>query len=333
MPMRTHHAGWIERALAVHPPALRASLSALLHQADPSATSVQSLPQDLVQKIVRLLAGAQAETMLRCAFDVAQTFMEAYPDSSESEVSAMQWQYLFVHLFELRRGIDTARLATGLSDYLLLRHGRTPTERMKHLVQRRFGVEVTGEKERSPVAAAERVVVPDALPQEGESIYIGNAGQVLAAPYMPRLFSMVGLLEGGRFKDAEAAERAVHLMQLVVTGKTDAPEYQLGLNKILCGVGSGTPIVREIEATDQEKEVVEALIKGMIGHWTAIGKTSVAGLRETFLQRAGALYFKDDAWQLKVQPGPIDMLLDRLPWSFSIIKHPWMERSVHVTWR
>jgi hypothetical protein len=333
MSMRTHHAGWIERALAAHPPALRASLSALLHHADPSANSVESLPQDLVQKIVRLLAGSQADAMLRCAFDVAQTFMEVYPDSRNSDVSAMQWQYLFVHLFELRRGIAMARLAAGLADYLLLRHGRTPTERMKQLVQRRFGVEVTGEKERTSAASAERVVVPETPPQEGESIYIGNAGQVLAAPYMPRLFSMVGLLEGGRFKDAEAAERAVHLMQLVVTGKTDAPEYQLGLNKILCGVGSGTPIVREIEATDQEKEVVEALIKGMIGHWSAIGTTSVAGLRETFLQRPGALYFKDDAWQLKVQAGPIDMLLDRLPWSFSIIKHPWMERSVHVTWR
>ncbi len=331
--MRTHHAGWIERALAAHPPSVRASLSALLHQADPSVMSVESLPQDLVQKIVRLLAGSQADAMLRCAFDVAQTFMEAYPDSRHTEVTAMQWQYLFVHLFELRRGIDTARLATGLSDYLLLRHARTPTERMKQLVQRRFGVEVTGEKERAPVAVAERAAAADPVPQEGESIYIGNAGQVLAAPYMPRLFSMVGLLEAGRFKDAEAAERAVHLMQLVVTGKTDAPEYQLGLNKILCGVGSGTPIVREIEATAQETEVVEALIKGMIGHWTAIGNTSVAGLRETFLQRPGALYFKDDAWQLKVQAGPIDMLLDRLPWSFSIIKHPWMERSVHVTWR
>ncbi len=333
MPMRTHHAGWIERALAAHPPSLRASLSALLHQADPSAISVESLPPDLVQKIVRLLAGAQADAMLRCAFDVAQTFMEAYPDSRHAEVSAMQWQYLFVHLFELRRGIDAAHLATGLSDYLLLRHARTPTDRMKQLVQRRFGVEVTGEKEAAPVATADRIAAADPVPQEGESIYIGNAGQVLAAPYMPRLFSMVGLLEGGRFKDAEAAERAVHLMQLVVTGKTDAPEYQLGLNKILCGVGSGTPIVREIEATAQEIEVVEALINGMIGHWSAIGKTSVAGLRETFLQRPGALFFKDDAWQLKVQAGPIDMLLDRLPWSFSIIKHPWMERSVHVTWR
>lgn len=333
VPMRSHHAGWIERALAAHPPALRASLSALLHEADPSAMSVEALPQALVRKVVRVLAGAQADAMLRCALDVSQTFMEAYPDSRQDDVDAMQWQYLFVHLFELRRGIDTARLATGLSDYLLLRHARAPTERMKQLVQRRFGVEVTGEKARDQAKPAERIALPDAVPQEGESIYVGNAGQVLAAPYMPRLFAMLGMLEGGRFKSEEAAERAVHLMQLVVTGKTDAPEYQLGLNKILCGVGSGTPIVREIEATDQEKEIVEAMIKGMIAHWKAIGNTSVAGLRESFLQRPGSMYFKDDAWQLKVQAGAIDMLIDRLPWSFSVIKHPWMERSVHVTWR
>lgn len=45
------------------------------------------------------------------------------------------------------------------------------------------------------------------------------------------------------------------------------------------------------------------------------------------------MHLKDDAWYLDVDPGTFDMLLDSLPWSFSIIKHPWMERAVHVNWR
>jgi len=36
---------------------------------------------------------------------------------------------------------------------------------------------------------------------------------------------------------------------------------------------------------------------------------------------------------LTIEPGTFDMLLDSLPWSYSVIKHAWMERAIHVTWR
>ena len=33
------------------------------------------------------------------------------------------------------------------------------------------------------------------------------------------------------------------------------------------------------------------------------------------------------------QDSAFDMLLDRIPWSFSTIRHAWMDRVVHVEWR
>ncbi|OQW80932.1 MAG: hypothetical protein BVN30_12270 [Proteobacteria bacterium ST_bin16] len=167
-----------------------------------------------------------------------------------------------------------------------------------------------------------------------EEIYIDNAGQVLAAPYLPRLFSMLKLVEEGAFVDRQAAERAVHLLQFMVNEQTHSPEYQLTLNKILCGVSTGIPICREIAISAQEQETIEGLISGMIQNWKTIGNTSISGLRETFLRRKGRLQLKEDGmWYLTVEPGVFDMLLDSLPWSFSVIKHSWMERAVHVTWR
>ncbi|NBQ67871.1 MAG: hypothetical protein EBU46_03160, partial [Nitrosomonadaceae bacterium] len=167
-----------------------------------------------------------------------------------------------------------------------------------------------------------------------EEIYIDNAGQVLAAPYLPRLFSMLKLVEEGAFVDRQAAERAVHLLQFMVNEQTQSPEYQLTLNKILCGVSTGIPICREIAISAQEQETIEGLIRGMIQNWKTIGNTSISGLRETFLRRNGKLQLKEDGmWYLTVEPGVFDMLLDSLPWSFSVIKHSWMERAVHVTWR
>ena len=168
---------------------------------------------------------------------------------------------------------------------------------------------------------------------ELEALFVENAGQVLIGPYMPRLFSMLDLTEAGKFKSAEAAERAAHLLQCVIGAPSDTPEVMLGLNKILCGIPAGTAIAREITITGHERETIDMMLRAIIEHWKKIGNTTPDGLRQSFLRRAGRMHLQDDAWYLNVERGTFDMLLDSLPWSFSIIKHPWMERAVHVNWR
>jgi hypothetical protein len=165
------------------------------------------------------------------------------------------------------------------------------------------------------------------------SIHVDNAGIVIASPYLPRLFAMLNLVDGPTFKDEAAARRAVHLLQFMVDSRTDAPEHMLVLNKILCGVPIAQPIERRIDASDDERAGIEGLIRGMIQNWSKIGRTSVAGFRESFLQRGGTLHLRGDEWLLEVEPRAFDMLLDYIPWSFSIIKHPWMPHVVHVEWR
>jgi hypothetical protein len=160
-----------------------------------------------------------------------------------------------------------------------------------------------------------------------------NAGMVIIATYMQRLFNLLDLTQDGKFVSEETMQRAVHLLQYAVTGEETTPEYQLVLNKLFCGIHGGLPIAAGVNITDRERETIEQMLSGVIAHWSALGGTSIAGLRETFLQREGHLYFEEDAWHLKVLPGTFDMLLDRLPWSFSMIRFPWMEHPLHVTWR
>ncbi|MHB1099102.1 MAG: contractile injection system tape measure protein, partial [Burkholderiales bacterium] len=166
-----------------------------------------------------------------------------------------------------------------------------------------------------------------------DAIYIVNAGLVLASPYLPQLFKMVDLTEGGKFRNAEAAERAIHLLQFAVNESCDSPEFLLPLNKILCGVATWIPIEKRVDLLPRERDAVEGMLAAMIRSWTIIGNTSVRGLRESFLQRGGRLQLKEDAWHLKVEQKGIDVLLDRLPWSFSIIRHPWMIQPIYVEWR
>ncbi|HEX7944708.1 MAG TPA: contractile injection system tape measure protein, partial [Phenylobacterium sp.] len=59
----------------------------------------------------------------------------------------------------------------------------------------------------------------------------------------------------------------------------------------------------------------------------------VAGLRESFFQRQGALTAEAEAWRLKVQPRAFDMLIDQIPWGFTTQRMPWMAQVLYVDWR
>ncbi|WP_315838836.1 contractile injection system tape measure protein [Bradyrhizobium prioriisuperbiae] len=171
----------------------------------------------------------------------------------------------------------------------------------------------------------------------GEPIYIGNAGLVLTSPFLPHLFQKLDLLGQNdkgrpRLRDRQAISRAVHLLQYLVDGRTAAPEPLLVLNKVLCGVPISTPVAREITPTDDETRLCESLLKSMIASWPIIASTSVTGLRETFLQREGKLQRLDDGWKLRVQRKTVDVLVDQVPWSISILFHAWMPEPLHVNW-
>ena len=166
-----------------------------------------------------------------------------------------------------------------------------------------------------------------------QRIYIANAGVVIVGPYLPRLFSMLGLTNKESFTSLSGAHRAVHLIQYVVTGATSSPEPMLVLNKILCGLPISAPIPLDIDLRAQEQTAIEEMLAAIIAHWKAIGRTSIAGLRESFLQRAGRLESSDEAWRLRVESKCFDMLLDRLPWGYTMVKYPWMKRVLHVDWR
>jgi len=189
----------------------------------------------------------------------------------------------------------------------------------------------TGEAEKVSTPLAWR---PDNEPEElsGE-IYIANAGLVLTAPYLPQLFGMFGLLAHPAFVDADAAEHGVHLLQYLADKGTRTAEPLLVLNKILCGVTPETPVALEGDLSTREMEICDGMIGGMIQNWHALGATTPDSLRETFLQREGVLRMKEDGWHLLVEPRAYDLLLDQIPWSFSIIRYSWMPQALHVDWR
>ena len=165
------------------------------------------------------------------------------------------------------------------------------------------------------------------------TLYVHNAGLVLLGPYLPMLFSRLGLTDAQAFKDLACAERALHLLQFLCDGSQQPAEHLLLLPKLLCGLDPALPVLRELMLSDDEQAACLSLLEAVVAHWRALGKTSVAGLRETFLQREGALALQDDEWSLTVENKTFDILIDQLPWGFATCRFPWMKQVLHVHWR
>ena len=108
-------------------------------------------------------------------------------------------------------------------------------------------------------------------------------------------------------------------------------EYELTFEKHLCGMDPDEPVERS-SLTQAMKDESEKLLLAAVGHWKALKNTSPDGLREGFLQREGKLVLNGFQNRLIVENKAQDVLLSHLPWGYSIIKLPWMERPLFVDW-
>ena len=308
------------------------------------------LPENL---LTRVLAGLRPDLYLpvqKYADIIADACFSEEITARPEEISRLKWEFVFAHLAQsdnrrfqesvfIRRFIDflsdkiRQMDKTDLSDVLIrnLKAGVKPSidPAVSTVLKELNNIEDATKDLKQEPPGDLRETAEDML----EDLFVQNAGMVIAAPYLPQLWNMLGLIEGGQFKDAQSAEIAIHLLQFMTDESTESPEYELVLTKILCGIETDMPIGQRIDITAKERQAIEGLIKGMIENWKSIGQTSVAGFRESFFQRRGRLALKDDAWHLKVEQRAFDMLLDSIPWGFATIKHPWMERVVYVKWR
>ncbi len=168
--------------------------------------------------------------------------------------------------------------------------------------------------------------------KEGAELYLRNAGLVMLHPYLTAHFEHLGLVQDKAFVDEEARHRAIYQLQYLAMGRTQALEYSLTLNKLLCGHPLEQPLARDIVLTEAAQAEAENLLRAVLRNWGVLKNTSPDGLREGFLQREGKLTRKPFSWLLQVEQKSFDILLGQLPWGISIVKLPWMPEMLHVEW-
>ena len=168
---------------------------------------------------------------------------------------------------------------------------------------------------------------------DADELPVQNAGLVILWPFLGSFFDHLGLLEERQFKDLAARQRATGLLQILATGEPIFAEYQLPLNKLLCGldvqqVFDFGPPARKVELRE-----CKSLLKAVIAQAPILNNMSVDGFRGSFLVRPGLLSTRDGHWLLRVEHQTYDIVLERFPWSWQWVKLPWMETPLRVEWK
>jgi len=165
--------------------------------------------------------------------------------------------------------------------------------------------------------------------QEGH-LLVDNAGLVLIHPFLKHFFNGIGLLdENNKITDKVLA---THVLHYVATGNECDFEQTMLLEKYLVGLDPFESIPREITISETIKLEVENLMMAVRENWKPMKSSSVEAVRETFIQRQGKLINESPNPRLVVERKTVDILLNQLNWTISIIRLPWLDEIIFVEW-
>ncbi|MBI3234348.1 MAG: hypothetical protein HYZ42_09955 [Bacteroidetes bacterium] len=165
--------------------------------------------------------------------------------------------------------------------------------------------------------------------QEGH-ILVDNAGLVLLHPFLKHFFNGIGLLdENNNITDKVLA---THVLHYIATGNEHDFEQTMLLEKYLVGLDPFESIPREIAISEAIKTETEKLFAAIRENWTPMKSSSIVAIRETFIQRQGKLINESPNPRLVVERKTVDILLNQLNWTISIIRLPWLDEIIFVEW-
>ncbi|WP_183576373.1 contractile injection system tape measure protein [Mucilaginibacter sp. X5P1] len=172
----------------------------------------------------------------------------------------------------------------------------------------------------------------DAQVIAGDVIFVNSSGIVILHPFLKPYFEGLELFAEKKFVSDEARQRAVLLLHYLATGETKVAEFNLTLQKVMCGYPLDDTLPDELLLTEKEITESDNLLSAVTNYWVPLNNTSIQGLRNSFLQREGKLELRENGWLLTIEQKTLDILLGKLPWGISTIRLPWMEQLLNVDW-
>lgn len=254
----------------------------------------------------------------------------------EQELNELELENDFQNLWTLT-GEEYSQHESWLENLIQEITQRSITERQRDRSKERQ--ECSGEPDSSDrlaplqaqhTAEKSEIKAESTEPSNGKEIWVLNGGVILIHPFLKPLFTALNIIDD----EQKIVYPAKALTALHFVLYEDAPysDDQMVLPKILCGLNFNEPVLVANELVDSEKQECKEMLQSVIWHWDALKKTSIEGLRNTFLFRKAKLLQTNAGWKLIIEPQTEDILLSRLPWNISIIKHPWMNGMIATEW-
>ncbi|CAL2082337.1 conserved hypothetical protein [Tenacibaculum sp. 190524A05c] len=163
-----------------------------------------------------------------------------------------------------------------------------------------------------------------------KSYIIKNAGLILIHPFLKQFFASCNLLNDKN--EIIKPTEAVHLLHYVATKREKQLESNLIFEKFLCNVPIHQTIERNITLSDELKENAENLLQSIVQNWEILKNSSSDLIRNEFIQRQGKLDLTKDNPHITIERKTQDILLDKLPWNYSLCKLPWMKTLLFTDW-
>ena len=214
------------------------------------------------------------------------------------------------------------------SKWLTDENGNAPEARASIPGEKTVEPDIDPKNRKTP--PSKETTKPNITP-EAEGLYVEAAGLVLLHPFLSELFASTGCREGKDWAPG-GRQTAVRLLGYLSDNDADLPEYRLVFHKVLAGMAPEEPLEAIAPATTAMLDACNELLDAVLSHWSALKSTGRDGLREGFLQRPGMLRTTADGLQLEMEKRAQDVLINRLPWSCSMVRLSWMEQLLAVNW-
>ena len=100
---------------------------------------------------------------------------------------------------------------------------------------------------------------------------------------------------------------------------------------MLCAFEPSVVIQHTEDLSIEEINIVQECLDAFIKHWKTLKQTSIQSLRTAFFQRQGEFIIAQDMLRINCAYSPFDILLDQYPWNLGVIKLPWIQPLIYVS--
>ncbi len=167
-----------------------------------------------------------------------------------------------------------------------------------------------------------------------DGMTVQRAGLVLALPFLTAFFKELELFQDKQFVNEAAQHHAVYLLYHLATGSEELPdEHHLAFEKICCGLDVTDLLLPFKGFSAKEKEETTNLLLSILDAWKALKNSSPRAIQEAFLSREGYLKQQEDgSLKVHIERQTLDLLIDRIPWTISILRIPGSNEILYVEW-